>query len=198
MSFPTTSVLDSFNRADAGPPPSASWEVFSTGWKVVSNQCVSSISGAAMFWATLFGADVESFFTYISGNGFAVFLRYDNAIGNAYFVYVSGSFYELFRRDTGFIDTQIASYDNIVNFVSGDKIGISALGSKIGTWLKPIGNVWRNTNLITDSTYNANKDIVYYADDATATIDDFGGGVTTASLVFPGIMTTRTGWWGDL
>ena len=53
MAFPTTGLLDDFNRADEGPPPSASWSISYGGphgeLKVSSNQCVVSDLTAGYF-----------------------------------------------------------------------------------------------------------------------------------------------------
>ena len=42
MAFPTTGILDDFNRGNEGPPPSANWTTLVQGHKVVSNACTSN------------------------------------------------------------------------------------------------------------------------------------------------------------
>jgi hypothetical protein len=65
--FPTTGILDDFNRADAGPPPSASWTTPAgeTGLVVSGNQCESDAGGPGWgAWNTIAsGADCEVYAT---------------------------------------------------------------------------------------------------------------------------------------
>ena len=64
MAFPTTSVLDNANRADEGPPPSASWGNLVAGLVVSSNQIAPSGPGfRSSYWLTAFNANCEVFAT---------------------------------------------------------------------------------------------------------------------------------------
>ena len=61
MPFPTTSVLDNFNRADGGI--GSNWTSPSNSWEVVSNKARQN-SGEWVYWnATNFGNDQEVFVT---------------------------------------------------------------------------------------------------------------------------------------
>lgn len=61
--FPATGILDNYNRANEGPPPSANYvtPLGQGGLKVLSNACGTDVpvnSGMAM-WSQLFNADQE-------------------------------------------------------------------------------------------------------------------------------------------
>lgn len=85
MAFPVTAVLDNFNRADTGPPPSASWTTGSgTGHKVASNLCViNDVAGCASNWNTSQNVNQEAYATVAAvpsvGDGFGLLARVQNA-----------------------------------------------------------------------------------------------------------------------
>lgn len=62
QAYPATGILDDFNRANAGPPPSASWvNSLGSGLKVVSNELQPNAYGAdhGSSWNTSLNADQE-------------------------------------------------------------------------------------------------------------------------------------------
>lgn len=62
-SFPTTPLLDDFNRGNEGPPPSASWTDITNGLKVISNVIGGDQAGQnTSYWnVETFSTNVESF-----------------------------------------------------------------------------------------------------------------------------------------
>ncbi len=62
MAFPTVTLKDDFNRANEGPPPSASWVTSNgTGVSVNGNTCRGSGAGFdAATWNTVYGPDMEA------------------------------------------------------------------------------------------------------------------------------------------
>jgi hypothetical protein len=71
MTFPTTPILDDFNRANEGPPPSANWSAYHASWgfgdglEVVSNQCKGNSYNLCGDWWSVetFGSDCEVYVT---------------------------------------------------------------------------------------------------------------------------------------
>src|SRR5436189_297727 len=63
QNFPTTNILDDFNRSNQGPPPSSNWvsDGSPDGWKVLSNQATPSVDGYAhdVWERDTFGPDSE-------------------------------------------------------------------------------------------------------------------------------------------
>lgn len=173
--FPTTGILDNFNRADESPPMTG-YESYSTGFGVTSNQCANTGSGGSAFWAALYGSDVEAYYTLLTaGSAVFIFLRYNSTPGNGYLIrYSVGSgIIKMDRRDA-FVDTLIGSgsaYTPAVN----DKIGFRAVGSTLTAW-KNTGSGWSADITVTDSTYTNNNDLMFYSGTVPMVIDDFSGG----------------------
>jgi len=90
MAFPTTSIIDNFNRSNEGPPPSSSWSTtcsaWSGGWSVSSNACLAAVSDVnSVYWnVSTFGPNCEAYFTITalgnqSGDSLGVILRLQDA-----------------------------------------------------------------------------------------------------------------------
>lgn len=144
--FPTTGILDNFNRANTGPPPSANWTQGFGGlagqFKVVSNQLVvnSIASGSAGdYWNPSTFKDSEEYLTVVTkpadGNYVLLLIRVVDpsvAAWSGYFLNavaaVGTDTIQLYRETNGSA-TQIAVYNQ--EFSNGDSIGISAIGSTI-------------------------------------------------------------------
>ena len=68
LAFPATGILDNFNRANEGPPPSASWttdnDSLPNGLQVISNQCGSpAAQGMGAIWNTSFADNQDAYCT---------------------------------------------------------------------------------------------------------------------------------------
>lgn len=194
MAFPTTSVLDDFNRANTGPPPSANWTsgAFNTsGLKVVSNQAlrVAGANGDGFWNPSTFGPDGEVFVTLVnlaaSGNIY-LYLRLNNVPGfataNGYALYAASAGSTIvYRIDPGGAATQIGSTMS-PGFTAGDSVGASIAGSTISVY-KKTGGVWSLVGTRSESTYTTSGYIgLAINDNDTQATDDFGGG-TILSLV---------------
>lgn len=183
MSFPGTPILDTFDRANEGPPPSASWTtVGATGWKVSANRVTANGAGASTVWNTTYGSDVEFYATFVSGNGWAFFIRYNSGTGNGYYFYYSSSVITLYRR-TNFVDAIMGT--KAVALVANDVIGIGASGSKIQVFLNGTAVI-----TATDATFATVNQFFIYSDDATTTLDSFGGG--TSRIIVANVLTINT------
>jgi hypothetical protein len=190
QSFPTTPILDSFNRADEGPPPSATWTDNALGegadnqLKVVSNALVANtIDTSCESWWNLssFGSDIEVYATINTKSGDAQrfelgFLQNPGVLNTkvgymVHFVDSSGTdTIKLQRMDAPNTATQLGSTVN-QEFSVGDIIGLS----KVGTTL----TVYRNGSAViteTDSTYSGSMYLYAGIRSTTGVLDDFGGG----------------------
>jgi hypothetical protein len=191
--FPQTLVLDSFNRADTGPPPAANWATglgfqagaFNTGHRIVSNvlrRQSGSLPEAESRWSLAeYGPDCECFITVTSG-GVAVLALgvrvHDIGDGTAsgYFAHVSHlDTYNLYRVDSGAI-TLLAENISLPTISTGNRYGIQAIGATIRFWADT-GSGWEEIISAEDSTYSAAGIIgIYTESSAIASMDDFGGG----------------------
>lgn len=199
MAFPTTSILDDFNRANEGPPPSASWATPS-GWdglKVSGNQCIGdSATGGVAIWKTQYGPDCEVYATLTGMTGGANATWGIVAYARASSLdFDTGDFYKLsIDGDIGGICTWHISYQTIAGggsagelingsftFNIGDAFGFSLVGTILTAYHKPGLGAWVNLGSISDSRVSAagypgisiDNDPLYTTG---VTLDNFGAG----------------------
>lgn len=190
MSFPTTPILDNFNRAPEGPPPSASWITpepgYFTGMSVSGNQCVSAPAPSGAAWGTQFGPDCEVYATVIT-LGADAFINLYTRLNDTDFSATADFYYFLIGHDTGAtydwyiykvidtVQTQLNSGSFTLN--NGDSVGMSAIGDQIKAWHKPSAGSWTELGGATDSDIaGAGYIMIDWQGDGTLTFDDFGGG----------------------
>lgn len=195
MLFPTTNIIENFNRIDQGPPPSVNWSGDGTGgqFKVLGNQCVvNSLGGgyAYNFWnGASYGPDCEVFATIsikpANGSFIYIFARFQGAsttTSNGYSLRaspVSGTdTFDVFRHDNG-VQTSIGSFSQEIT--NGDAFGLSCIGNTINLWYNPLGGNWSLLGSIIDATYKIAGNIGIVAVGLTPIIDDFGGGTIPIS-----------------
>jgi hypothetical protein len=184
-SFPTTSVLDTCSRANAGPPPSASWTDDVTGIAVVSNKCQGVTSGASdnvASWNTVYGPNMQAYATLAALNGSnsywaKVIVRGDFSSGNSYQVAVRNwtSANLTIERSDGGTPTVLATFD-IAQPVVGDSFGAAISGSVITAWYKTAAGSWTSIGTTTDSTYSGTGKIGLDLMNSEWAITGFGGG----------------------
>ncbi|KKL92143.1 hypothetical protein LCGC14_1887670 [marine sediment metagenome] len=140
MAFPTTGLLDDFNRGNEGPPPSADWTTLVEGHKVVSNECQSNNTSASQnvsMWDTnTFGPDCEVFISIPTLPDFRVevALRTTTLVLGTHDGYrvsadMGNNGIEIRRVDNG-ANTQLGA-DVAFTWAVGDKIGGEVIGSTI-------------------------------------------------------------------
>lgn len=176
--FPQTPVLDNFNRADTGPPPSASWTNhpdYGGSLVVDTNKCKAENGGAcAAYWNTLLGPDSEAYFTLSTlqvANSIYCFIRADPTLNSGYWIEIVPDGTINLKRAAATLDT--AS----VTLGAGDSFGIRALGSNITGRYKPSGGSWSEILSGSDATTAGAGYIgLFVQGDTTARMDDFGGG----------------------
>lgn len=172
MPDPNPSLLDDFNRANTGPPPSSQWTSgvqTANGLKVVSNQLTWDDVGAqyrqgARWNVANFGPNVEivvdlSAWTETAFEGFFLFVRLTGAVGsmNGYALVVEPTApatteWLLWRLDAGTIVTLGSLV--VQSVAAGDQIALTAEGSLLRGWRKPSGGSWTVIRSHEDTTYN--------------------------------------------
>lgn len=193
MAFPTTEILDNFNRANEGPPPSASWTNVYNGLKVSSNQCVgNTASDNISDWnVSTFGPDSECHAKIpvfpSAGTGIGLGCRlttHGSSTQDGYWIIFS--YYNtliLGREDNGSFTQLGANISRTIN--EGDSIGIEVIGTSnnIKAYHKPSGGSW-SSSLATrsDGTYTAAGYIGADNAHTSGAIDDFGGGTAGGTV----------------
>lgn len=184
MAFPTTSILDNFNRADESPAtgwPGVVDGNYSQSLKVVSNQgaCIDA-TDAYPYWGTSYAADQEGWITVI-GSGFCSLYARLNPIANASVdgyeveVDIAGDAVNIKRVD-GAVSTLLGASISQA-FASGDAIGIECIGNDVSAYYKPAAGAWSSSlGTRTDATYNQAGYPGLYLSQNTMIVDDFGGG----------------------
>lgn len=198
MAFPVNGILDDFNRANEGPPPSASWIAMPTlgGLVVSSNQCalfnVSADGGA--IYDTTFGPDCEAYYTItgLDSSGTGAFLMHlrcqSNDILDCYYIdtLVQPNYPVNLHSSVGGSATTL-DQSAPLNLAVGDSLGMSAVGTTIKVYYKPSAGSWTEIISVTDSAISAAGKIgvLFYPQVGSGvTIDNFGGG-TLAGPVAP-------------
>jgi hypothetical protein len=194
VAFPTTSVLDNFNRANEGPPPSANWSADQyglalAGWAVVSNTIDASANFSANYWsASTFGPDCEGFITLttwtFSANDVDLTARLQGGVGTSA---VDGFTVKATSVSGGANDTiKIMRLDNGTNtqlgatitqeLADGDSLGIECSGTSISAYYKPAAGAWTLGGTRTDAAHGSAGNLGIYAANTSTALDDFGGG----------------------
>lgn len=207
--FPSTPILDNFNRADEGPPPSASWTAInSPGFQVSANQLAPVDNGDNYaLWTATFNANQEVYWTVstvqLSGSYSTIFARlYNNAgVFSGYlmehFSQTAGSTETLYlgRIDSNAFTQLGPSVSLIVG--AGDTWGMRCVGSSIEAWYKTVAGRWSQLVRVMDTTYNGdspyNQIGAYHYGAIAGTVparwDNFGGG----SIVYPSFQAQENG-----
>ena len=192
-SFPCESILDNFNRANEGPPPSANWTTGidgGTGSFTVTSNVARLTSGAfSSAWWNVgnIGPDLEVFAVIASVGGSRLYFHVQGegtATFDGYYVqaYAPSSEMGVFRVDNG-VPTQLeASISQAI--ATGDSIGVDRTGNVItvyfcasGAGCGASGAGWTNKGTRSDSTYTSAGKIGMAAfDNSEVKFDDFGGG----------------------
>lgn len=196
-SFPSTGLLDDFNRSDENPLGNGRWSgpIRPSGSqvKLVSNQILSSVAGNAnSYWSfSQFGPDSEVWVTVVTkdADGFAVDLalriQSPGAAGVDAYWYTAKAqagtdIYEIYRVDNNSF-TLLGATETGPELVNGDKIGFKAVGDVLTGYVFQNGR-WTSTIRRQDSTYGGAGYIGIQFDANVARGDDFGGG--TVGTIF--------------
>ena len=187
MPFPTTPILDDFNRPDEGPPPSASWTTPTdqNGVRVVSNraqvQAGASSEGFAAWTASTFGPDCEVYCDVAAATGtwaLKLMARAPSAldlIANRYFLNATNAGLQILKTVDN-AQTLLASL--VRSNVQGESFGLSVIGNTLSAYYKPIAGSWTLGVTATDSSFQDAGYIGLSADAGSPAkaSDNFGGG----------------------
>lgn len=190
MAFPTTSVIDDFNRADANP--ATGWTttpIFSGdgGVQTLGNQ----LANVGATWcsriynstSTTFGPDSEAYGTIAAsagtGEAIELFIRIQNpntASVSNYFAHFDqgGNSLQLWKTVNN-TQTQLGSSVSITEAV-GDSFGVEAIGSAIKAYYKTSGGSWTQQISQTDSGVSGSGCLGVSMESNGSRLDDFGGG----------------------
>jgi hypothetical protein len=212
----TTRVLDNATRANAGPPPSASWSpgltsnVGGEGLVIVSNALARAAAGGFRqgdWWNTaLSSADMEAWLRVsqaagVANDGFQLYCRLSNPGTGTEHGYAVEAFrnaggtmdWQLLRIDTNVSYPQLGATVNTPNLLAGDIFGIQTLGSWVYVWLKTAATGdWKLLFNFNDATYAAGSYLgLELMNSQTLRVDRFGGGVlggrgSKARITLPG------------
>lgn len=205
MPFPTTPVLDNFNRPDQGPPPSASWTTPLDGFgdpldgcRVVSNQVTHQAGAVGTFgyasWnAATFGPDCEIYATLKVAPGTQAFRLHArmgslnvDGYNNSYFLNVTNAGIQIFKSVNG-TNTQLGTL--VRSNAIDESFGLELIGSTLKAYYKPVSGSWTLAITVTDTTYTAAGRLgMLISVTPSSTLDDFGGG--TVAVAGPTITTT--------
>lgn len=183
MAFPTTGIVDNFDRANAIN--------LGTNWTALAGAGIPGISSNAAdnqntnysgaWWDTAtFGPDCEAYVTLtVPGDYFGVFARVTDASGTPD-GYKAG-----WNTDAGgTITLENMTGDVLLDSVSsgtgvpsaGDKIGIECIGTSIKVYIDA-GGGWTQMLSVTNSAHTGAGAIGFdFFDSTLAKCDDFGGG----------------------
>jgi hypothetical protein len=183
--FTAAPIIDNFDRANEGPPPSSNWTTGidggSVGFSVSSNQAAPAGEGASMFWnAADFGPDLDVYATRSVNNApIRIYWRMVSAgtsgvDGYAALAYTDGNIYVY--KVTNFGNTQIgAAMAQAV--AAGGSLGVRMIGSTIDVYYKAPAGSWVLVGSRSDSTYSAAGKVgVQFFDGTSHRLDDFGAG----------------------
>ena len=190
MAFPTTAVLDNFNRTDENPVGNGNWSgpLFSGDpqCRLLSNELGTSADFSSSYWsAATFGGACEVYATN-TGTGLAkaLFLRIanpNNASMDGYELNCShsGNTLGVYRVDDK-AETLIGStFSQAVGV--GAAYGLEANGSTLTVYYKASGGSWTSLGTRSDSTYSAAGNLGVFLANGDDDIDDFGGGTMVAA-----------------
>lgn len=200
MAFPTTGLIDDFNRANADPA-GGKWSgpVF-TGdfpWKVLSNQFTPQAGNSwhsSWYNAATFGPDCEIWSTAVSfptpgaARTMNHYLRLSNASS------ATPTFYYLgvdpstngwrIRKVVGGTDTALGTGATQA-LTANDGIGFSAIGTTLTSWWRTgLTGAWTQLESFTDSAITGTGFIAVECNIGTPfTLDDLGGGTAMPTTV---------------
>ncbi|HQP09790.1 MAG TPA: hypothetical protein PKV41_00220 [Candidatus Omnitrophota bacterium] len=197
--FPTTPVLDDFNRASEGPPPSSGWTpsfggAFG-GWKAQNNACVVGATTGGLcadYWNETVYTDAEAYVTVVTkpedGGYLQIIIRTagaDTMAPNGYSIDLTPTseldVISLLRSDEG-MTTTLKSVAHEMK--DGERLGISVVGSEITGYVYSAG-AWIELMSVTDTAHPAAGVIGIQTSSMATVVDDFGGGprdVTTRAI----------------
>ena len=195
MAFPTTGLLDDFNRAAENPLGNGTWlgpltsglVQMSVGSGGSANRAIpaSAAQGNSYWSAATFGPDMEVYGEAPAIGGAGEFIdlylrQVDMGLStrDGYRLAVVFSSSWSLRRVDNNADTVIATATQL--FSTGDSLGFEVIGSALKGYLKTAG-VWSLIISATDATYNSASTIGFGSKSQNSHWDNFSGGTVVAA-----------------
>ena len=192
--FPSTGVLDSFNRAAGSlgaelavtrPPGRRHRSITSSGQTGATGG-----AGSATWSAGQFGADQEAYLTVpvlpTAGNFLQVAGRVSTLSASnvsCYFLRVTPatSSWDLRYKLNGNSSVSLGTFS--APFTAGDGMGLRITGSSLTAYRKPGAGAWTQVGTASDSQISTGGYLSYTLGDTTARGGAFGGGTVTGAAV---------------
>jgi hypothetical protein len=199
MAFPTTGILDDFNRADENPLSfGGKWAARAgtasdSQLQIISNVVAWGAAAGALgsrYWAdSTFGPDCEVYATVTTLSGTAadyvrMWLRLDTpgaSAENGYMMQWSNDANgcRIFKENTRESYTQLAQAA-AARFTTNDQIGFEAIGTALTVYKNGVSVL-----TITDATHAGAGNIALGIRNNVTRLDNFGGGTTVTSTAKP-------------
>lgn len=212
MAFPTTGVLDDFNRANGGLGANYTQEPFNDGTGgalVIASNAIRASAGSSYegVWynPATFGPDSEVYMDVVTANpaGFYILclriLQPSNSAstGDGYFIQVDqgGPNLKFYRQDNG-VSTQLGAADSVTAIASGDKWGVEMIGSTLTAYRYTAGAWAAYGATRSDGTYTTAGYLGFYIFEGSlvSVFDNFSGGtVVVASATRRMLASTGVG-----
>jgi len=174
VSFPSTSIIDDFDRASIG----SDWTDVANGITISSNEAAGSTADA----------NNSAYYNASSyADGYEVYITLTTAVNDTSLYHLNGSYngYGLLASPAGeTIEIQeIASGSPTTlgaaisqTLSNGDAVGLKKDGSTLTAYYKASGGSWAEIGNRTDSTYSVTGNFFLQIYSTTGRCDDFGGG----------------------
>lgn len=200
MAFPTTSLLDDFNRASLG----AGWTLLFGTLSISSNQLAGQSGGAIGYYnVAQYGADCENYCTLPAtpGTGGTTYLY--ARLKDMNIATVDGYSLTIVFSDSGNETIRLERIDNGAATVlatttdygvpDGSRIGLEIIGSTIKGYLDT-GSGWSEILSASDGTYSAAGYLGVGIVSSSARMDNFSGGTVVGGgggISIPVVMHNR-------
>lgn len=176
--FPSTGILDDFNRAENPLSQGGNWANVS-GPQANGTVCTTGINGYADRADLGSLTDAEAYCT-VGSIWPGVGVRLSASPQNGYAFDATTTGWMIRRYDAGVVTTLYRDDSAVVS--PGDKIGIRVVGTAITAFVKYGTNPWQQVKTVHDATYSSGRIGIL---SPAGSLDDFGGGV-------PGQVLTKT------
>ena len=207
MAFPTTSVIDQFNRGNESPIASP-WsavtvrESVSSALLEISSQVVGDTdSGGSVasqyYTSATYGPDCEVYCSVptLPANYYSVYLFARITDSNPAYCYwvvtqAAPTNTMQFWKTMNDVHTQLGA-DVAFTMTAGDTVGLEIIGTTLKFYRKPSAGSWSEIANRTDEDISAVGYIGFGVIDAACRLDDFGGGTVVAAVTgSPGSIAT--------
>jgi hypothetical protein len=198
--FPTTGILDNFNRADENPLANGNWTcpalLGASDLQLYGNAVAAFANNSSndCYWSSAsYGPDSEAYVKIIAlpnaGSCNAVFARASNLNSSSFQTYwaeycpVSGASNDTFTLYRFLNNTSVSIANGIQEVSAGDSIGLEVIGTRVRMLYKPSAGAWTQILSVTDSNISGSGRIGLHSEEnGLTTLDDFSGGTVALGV----------------